>query len=216
MKTVLCYGDSNTWGYVPFTAERLAWNVRWTGILQALLGDQFRIIEEGLRGRTTVWDDPFKPDRNGFKTLIPLLDSHMPLDLVVLMLGTNDLKHIYGTYAADAARGANRLIEVIQQRPCGIAGQSPAILLVAPPIMIERPPLKDQFRGCEEKSGLFGECYRAVADTAGVGFIDASDAVREEDLPDGVHFFTAPAHCNNADGWHRSSGDSRRRLSGLP
>lgn len=78
MKTILCYGDSNTWGYIPAAGERLPYEARWTGVLQKSLGDRCRVIEEGLNGRTTVWDDPFKPGRNGLKALRPILDTHAP------------------------------------------------------------------------------------------------------------------------------------------
>jgi lysophospholipase L1-like esterase len=92
MKTILCYGDSNTWGYIPGTGERYASHVRWPGVLQNALGNGYVIIEEGLCGRTTVWDDPIEEYRSGKEYLIPCLKSHAPLDLVVLMLGSNDLK----------------------------------------------------------------------------------------------------------------------------
>jgi lysophospholipase L1-like esterase len=88
MKTILCYGDSNTWGYAPGTGKRYLRHERWTGVLQQLLGSNAVVIEEGLNGRTTTLDDPTKPFRNGKDYLIPCLDSHAPLDLVVLMLGT--------------------------------------------------------------------------------------------------------------------------------
>ncbi len=96
IKTILCYGDSNTWGYIPATAGRYPPDVRWPGVMRKLLGEKYNVIEEGLNGRTTVWEDPYKPGRNGLELLIPILDSHNPIDLVVVMLGTNDLKHFYG------------------------------------------------------------------------------------------------------------------------
>ena len=86
MKTILCYGDSNTWGYIPGTGNRYPRQVRWTGVLQNLLGEKFHVIEEGLNGRTTVMDDPTRIAKNGLPYLRPCLDSHAPIDLVVLML----------------------------------------------------------------------------------------------------------------------------------
>ena len=93
MKNILCFGDSNTWGYVPGTGNRYPKQIRWTGLLQNLLGDSFFIIEEGLNGRTTVLDDPTRIAKNGMTYLRPCLDSQAPIDLVVMMLGTNDCKH---------------------------------------------------------------------------------------------------------------------------
>lgn len=93
MKNVLCYGDSNTHGYDGVTGGRFPWGVRWTSLVQeALKEEQVRIIEEGQNGRTTVWDDPIEGMKSGLKYLIPCLESHSPLDVVVLMLGTNDIK----------------------------------------------------------------------------------------------------------------------------
>ncbi len=192
MKTILCYGDSNTWGYIPGNSLRLPYEQRWTGRVQLALGDAFLLIEEGLNGRTTVWDDPFKPGRNGLKALPPVLDSHAPIDLVVMMLGTNDLKHFRATYAADAARGAELLIEIIRQRPCGPNppdGDSPQILLVAPaPIHQLSERLSSQFIGAEEKSRQFGNQFRAVAQQSGVHFFDAAEVIKLDELEDGIHF----------------------------
>ena len=92
MKRILCFGDSNTWGWNPANKERFDENSRWTGILKNKLGENYDIIEEGLNGRTTVWDDPIEGYKNGKKHLPSCLESHRPLDIVVLMLGTNDLK----------------------------------------------------------------------------------------------------------------------------
>jgi lysophospholipase L1-like esterase len=93
MKTILCYGDSLTWGFNPKTKKRMGEKERWTGVLKINLGQDYHIIEEELNGRTTVWDDPFNGGyKNGMEYLIPCLGSHKPLDLVILFLGTNDLK----------------------------------------------------------------------------------------------------------------------------
>lgn len=92
MKNILCYGDSNTWGYDAETKNRFPPDVRWTGILKRTLGEGYHVIEEGLNGRTTVWDDPIEGYKNGREYLIPCLESHRPLDLVIIMLGTNNLK----------------------------------------------------------------------------------------------------------------------------
>jgi lysophospholipase L1-like esterase len=106
MKVILCYGDSNTWGYDPHTQERFSSRVRWTGVLARQLGEEYHMIEEGLSGRTTVWDDPVEGlHKNGKNYLLPCLESHQPIDLVILMLGTNDLKMRFSVPAADIGRG---------------------------------------------------------------------------------------------------------------
>ena len=109
MKNVLCYGDSNTHGYDGVTGGRFPWGVRWTSLVQeALKEEQVRIIEEGQNGRTTVWDDPIEGMKSGLKYLIPCLESHSPLDVVVLMLGTNDIKQRFSLSASDVAAGAEK------------------------------------------------------------------------------------------------------------
>ncbi|MGA2640810.1 MAG: GDSL-type esterase/lipase family protein, partial [Spirochaetia bacterium] len=109
MREILCFGDSNTWGYDPVTQGRFPGDVRWTGVLQAALGPGFRVIEEGLNGRTTVWEDPVEGDKMGKRHLPPCLESQAPLDLVVLMLGTNDTKERYSAPPADIAAGVGVL-----------------------------------------------------------------------------------------------------------
>ncbi len=110
MKKILCYGDSNTWGHIPVTGGRYGDDVRWTGVLQAALGEGYRVIEEGLNGRTTVHDDPIEGVyKNGKHYLIPCLESHRPLDLVIMMLGTNDLKMRFSLPPSDIARGVEAL-----------------------------------------------------------------------------------------------------------
>ena len=109
MKTILCYGDSNTWGYDPVSQDRYPPTQRWVSVLARELGPEYQVIAEGLNGRTTVWPDPVEGEhKNGKAYLLPCLESHHPLDLVVLMLGTNDLKHRFGLSAWDIARAAGR------------------------------------------------------------------------------------------------------------
>jgi lysophospholipase L1-like esterase len=99
VKTILCYGDSNTWGCIPLTGpqppRRYGPARRWPGVLRRELGDGYWIVEEGLNGRTTVWDDPLEPFRSGKELLVPCLMTHEPIDLVIVMLGTNDLRSRY-------------------------------------------------------------------------------------------------------------------------
>ena len=110
--TIVCYGDSNTHGAHPVTGGRWPRDVRWPGVLAADVADLADVVEEGLSGRTTLWDDPFMDGRNGQPYLLPCLRSHAPVDLVVLMLGTNDLKTIFGRQAHEIALGAGTLADM--------------------------------------------------------------------------------------------------------
>ena len=114
MRHVLIYGDSNTWGYIPVSRSRYDGDTRWPGVLQKILGKGYRVIEEGLNGRTTVLEDPLQKGRNGSTYLLPCLESHRPLDLVVIMLGTNDMKHRYGVSAEEIAMGMEVLIKIVK------------------------------------------------------------------------------------------------------
>lgn len=194
MKTVLCYGDSNTWGYDPATKERFPEDVRWTGVLAETLGDGARVIEEGLNGRTTIWDDPIDGHKNGQTYLVPCLTSHKPIDLVVLMLGTNDLKARFSLPAVDIARAAGQLCDVVLASDTGPAGAAPTLLLMAPPPLARLTEFAEQFEGGPAKSERFGELYGAVAEERGIEFLDLAEVIKTSEI-DGVHF-EADAHHN--------------------
>ena len=115
MITVLCYGDSNTYGYNPSNGFRYPPDVRWTGRLQRLLGEGYHVVEEGCNGRTTVYDDPLEGWKNGIDYLKPCLNSHKPVDIVILMLGSNDLKEVFHASPEDIANGAAELVKVIRE-----------------------------------------------------------------------------------------------------
>jgi lysophospholipase L1-like esterase len=186
MKVILCYGDSNTWGYNPVTQERFSIHERWTGVLADQLGDEYRVIEEGLNGRTSVWDDPIEDFRNGKEYLLPCLYSHKPIDLVVLMLGTNDLKKRFSASAQDIANGISVLVEIIQLSGSGWDNRAPKILLIAPPVVGKLSGYAEMFEDAVEKSSKFDGYYRQVADLYGCEYLDANQVVRSGDL-DGVH-----------------------------
>jgi hypothetical protein len=128
MRTVLCYGDSNTWGYEPATGNRFPEDVRWPGVLARELGNGFRVIEEALNGRTTVREDPVEEYKNGKDYLRPCLESHRPLDLVIIALGVNDLKARFFASASDAADGAGVLVSIAQRSGVGPDEGSPNLL----------------------------------------------------------------------------------------
>ncbi|HHO68411.1 MAG TPA: hypothetical protein ENK12_05195 [Gammaproteobacteria bacterium] len=188
MKTLLCYGDSNTWGYIPGSGARLAHGRRWPDILQARLGPGFRVIDEGLSGRFTRHDDPAgRPGRNGAELLMPLLESHAPLDLVILMLGTNDVLHLPGVDARDAAAGAEELVRQIDSSSAGHAGGAPGVLLVSPPrIGRLAPQLAPACAGDPGQAARFPAHFAAVAERRRCAFLDAARVVEPSPL-DGVH-----------------------------
>jgi lysophospholipase L1-like esterase len=190
LRTILCYGDSNTWGCIPEEgdgpARRFGPDERWPGVLRHELGDGYGVVEEGLNGRTTVWDDPLEPYRNGRAFLMPCLLSHHPLDLVVVMLGTNDLKQRLGVGARDIAAGAGLLVDEIERSECGPEGGSPQVLLVCPPAVDRVVELDDEFCGALEKSRELARHYAAVAGARSCAFIDAGAHITSSDV-DGIH-----------------------------
>ncbi len=190
-KVVLCYGDSNTWGQSDDknVANRLAADVRWTGQLQCLLGDDVYIIEEGLGGRATDLEHPdsAKPSRNGFTYFAPCLTSHSPLDVVVIMLGTNDLKVQYNRPVDDIAAALNRYVHAVQTEV------PTAMLLLVSPIHVNdtAPKFAEYYRGyydasSVQKSKALAEACKQVADAEGVLFFDASTVAKAG--KDGLHF----------------------------
>jgi lysophospholipase L1-like esterase len=187
MKRILCFGDSNTWGYDPVSKDRFEKDVRWTGVFSRALGAGYEIIEEGLNGRTTVWEDPIEGYKNGYSYLIPCLETHRPLDLVIIMLGTNDLKKRFHVSAFDIAQSAAVLVNVVMKSEAGRAGAAPAVLLIAPPPVAQLSGFAEMFEGAEPKSLKLGTYYRLVAEEVGCAFLDAGAEIRSSDV-DGIHF----------------------------
>ena len=187
MKRVLCYGDSNTWGYNPLTQDRFDKHERWTGQLSQSLGSDYDVIEEGLNGRTTVWDDPIEGFKNGCDYLIPCLESHKPLDLVIIFLGVNDLKKRFSLSADDIAEGAGVLVQIVQKSNTGIENRAPQVLLVAPPPVGKLTAFAEMFEGAEAKSRKFAEHYGRVAAELRCRFLDTSAVIVSSDM-DGIHF----------------------------
>ena len=187
MINILCFGDSNTFGYIPGTdGKRYDYNTRWTGRLQTLLGDQFYIIEEGLGGRTTVWEDPIEEHKNGKAYLLPCLESHQPLDMVVLMLGTNDAKTRFSLPAVDIAAGMENLVLSILGLHAGREGKAPDILLICPIRIGNLTDWVDMLAGAPEKMAQLPVEYERIAASYGLDFLDAGSVATPNDL-DGVH-----------------------------
>ena len=176
MYNILCFGDSNTFGTNP-SGGRWPWDQRWTGILQQRLGTEFRVIEEGCGARTTMTEDFLEGDKCGIKHLGVLLHSHRPLDLVILMLGTNDMKHRFNLLPADIAFGAAQLGKLVTQYSYGSGYSVPKVLLVSP-IYIQEGIEHSVVTGFSEKavevSHQLARYYEAQAVENGWFFLDAS------------------------------------------
>lgn len=186
MKRVLCYGDSNTWGYDPEAGIRFPADVRWTGVLAKHLGPGYLVIEEGLNGRTTQWDDPLEAGRNGLTYLRPCVESHQPLDAVVIMLGTNDLQHRFNLNASDIAQSAAGVADHARRYARTEAGAPPPVLLVAPPAIVHLTELDQMFAGALEKSRQFSHYYRLAAGWYDLPFFDAGSVIVSSEK-DGIH-----------------------------
>jgi len=196
--TVLCYGDSNTWGQTPDKSGRYPANVRWTGKLQDTLGSAYEVIEEGLNSRTTDLDyGPERPGRNGKPYLLPCLVSHNPLSYVVVMLGTNDLKLQFDRSAAHITGALGGLVEDIKTYGKDAAGQPPRIILVSP-ILVDETAARfaafnagyydhDSVSKSQQLAGQIGE----LANQTGCLFVDAATVAHAGD--DGIHF-DEPSH----------------------
>lgn len=174
MKQILCFGDSNTYGLIPQTGGRYPWGVRWTSILNEKLGmKDYRVIEEGLCGRTTVFDDPLRDGRCGVKVLPNILETHDPLDLVIIMLGTNDCKTAYGASAELIGKAAARLIGQVRD----YSGTSKIILIS--PIHLGKDVWKSEYdpefsRNSVEVSKKLSGVLQKIGENEKVYFLDAS------------------------------------------
>lgn len=187
MKTVLCFGDSNTWGWDPATQTRLDPDVRWPGVLRSELGAGYWIIEEGLPGRTTVWHDPIEGYKNGKEYLIPCLESHRPIDLVIIALGTNDLKQRFSVGAYDVANSVGVLVDTVQRSVAGPGCLAPKVLILAPPPLGKLTEFAEMFEGAGAKALRFSQHFGRVAEQYACPLLDCADVIVSSDI-DGVHW----------------------------
>lgn len=192
-KRIVIFGDSNTWGYDAKSGGRFNESIRWPMAAGELLGDRYRIYEEGLCGRTTCLNDPFSEGMSGLDYLLPCLQSHSPLDMLVIMLGTNDCKERYSLTGANIALGMRRL--VLKALGADVWRSVPNILIIAPgPILkeCENSPAGGSMGRCSDKSYELAKEYKTVADELNVGFLDAAPYVEMNDI-DFMHL-TADSH----------------------
>lgn len=187
-KTILCYGDSNTWGYDAETKSRFPYDKRWTSILERILGESYKVITEGLCARTTVLDDPYEGEnKNGKRYISLILETHRPIDCIVLMLGTNDLKKKFNVSAWDIAQGAGSLIDEIMKS--GFFDQ-PArnIILIAPPEVgnLAGTDFEKLFEDSEDKSKELGKYFHETSRAKNCSFIDSAKYIKATPL-DAIH-----------------------------
>ncbi len=200
MTQILVYGDSLTWGIVPGTRQRLPAAQRWPLILERELtgsGRDVRVVEDCLNGRRTVWDDPFKPGRNGLAGLEQRMEVNAPLALVILMLGTNDFQSVHQHNAFHSSQGIASLVLAIRKAPIEPGMPVPSVLVIAPPrCAVPAGTMTLKFECAPQKSQGLSDAYRAVAAELDCGFFDAG-AVVSASPADGVHL-DAEAHATLA------------------
>jgi lysophospholipase L1-like esterase len=188
-KTILCFGDSNTWGFPPNCGARYDRQTRWPGVLQQELGEDYYVIEEGLCGRNTVWDDPVEGGKNGLEQLPPLILSHMPLDLLIILLGTNDFKNRFSVSALDISWSIGRLVKAARDSGHPIIGDAPEVLVICPPPLgdLSTSPFKDILIGAEEKSRQLPSVLKTFCEENDIRLFNAGDVVQTSPV-DGVHW----------------------------
>jgi lysophospholipase L1-like esterase len=203
---IVAFGDSLTYGWVPTAnppSTRFGPDERWPGVLQKELGDNYVVIEEGLDGRTTDALDPGSPisgaQLDGSAYLPACLASHLPVDLVVIMLGTNDLKPVFNRTPLRIALGAAHLIELVNTLNGGVGTTypNPKVLLVCPPplnpIIEQGPVFGAMFKGGLEKSKELAPLYEGAAKMGGAEFLDAGSVVSTDGV-DGLHLTGEAQH----------------------
>lgn len=187
--TLLVYGDSLTWGMDPSTHDRLPKKDRWTSVLQAELGSTYDIISEGLRSRMFGGENPYKSELDGYVQYGPILGSHLPVDIVIVMLGTNDCSAGAGKSAADISENIERYVEKTHQWAKRCHVQTPKMIFISPHHIIERladDSPEHRFQGSEEKSKQLAAVYKSAAQRSGADFFDAAKHIVASDV-DGIH-----------------------------
>lgn len=180
-KSIVCFGDSNTFGHNPLNGERFSEEIRWPCVLQRILGDKYKVIEEGLNGRTTVFEDPNDDWKNGIDYIRGILCTHRPVDILVIMLGTNDMKTVYNASPEEIAAGMEAIVVSAQDVMEKKQGYVPEILVVSPPLLgdeVEYGPFGDSFSAeSREKSRKLAPLYKKLADEHGCLFFNAAEHI---------------------------------------
>ena len=210
-KHIVCFGDSNTHGYCAETGMRFDEETRWSSLLQKRLGDEFLVIEEGLNGRTAVFDDPIYGDMSGLGYISPCLLTHEPVDLLIVMLGTNDTKERFGCTPECIALGMRRLLQKAMVTADAWRGGVPAVLLMTPqnidPRYKQAALGEIMGDGCAEKSAGLSAVYSKLADDLGCWYLDVNQEI--ETAPNSVDYMhlTKEGHRQLADAVSRKVKD---------
>ena len=190
MRQILVYGDSLSWGIVPGSRNRFAFTSRWPGVLERTLTESarnVRVIEDCLNGRRTAWDDPYKAGRNGLVGLEQTMETHSPIALVIVFLGTNDFQSMHQLNAWQSAQGIAAIVAAIRRAPIEPGMPTPEILIVAPPkLQRAKGAIAPKFEGAEHKAAGLAEAFREVAQANDCHFLDAA-SVTTTSRVDGVH-----------------------------
>jgi lysophospholipase L1-like esterase len=197
MKTVLCYGDSNTWGYLAVDESRLGRWERWPGVLQRALGDDVHVVEAGLNGRTTVFDVPEDRDRNGLSFLPATLETHAPVDVLVLFLGVNDFFLPFQVTAWRVAQSVGALVDAARGSVWGPDGGPPAVVALCPPPFGDLGADRASSPHGEDETTHLGDEFRSMGAEHECEVVDLAGHAAFA-VPDGIHF--------DADG-HRAIGE---------
>lgn len=201
IKKIVCFGDSNTHGYNSKTMGRFDENERWTCLLAKMLGEGYHVVEEGLEGRTTCYDDPLFEGLNGFTYLYPCIMTHKPVDLLIIMLGTNDVKERFASTPENVAKGMERLVQKAIDTKVAFRNQ-PKVLIIAPPPIkpgyINSEVAGEMGQGCVAKSEKLAPLYEKAAERLGCYFLDAASIEGVDMYPyDDMHL-SLDAHKNLA------------------
>ena len=190
MQHILVYSDSLSWGIIPTTRKRLAFEQRWPGVMEIALGGggrKVRVVEDCLNGRRTVWDDPFKPGRNGLVGLAQRVEIYSPLELIVLMLGTNDFQSMHDYNAWHSSQGIGALVSAVRNAPIEPGMPVPAVLVVAPPpIRVPKGPIAPKFEGGDKKCVGLAAAYQKICIEMNCHFFDAGSVTTSSNV-DGIH-----------------------------
>lgn len=186
MKRVLCFGDSNTWGFNASDGSRFSKDIRWTNKLNQLLGNDYIVINEGLNGRTAKSDDPIDPKRNAYKFVESILHQHMPIDLFIIMLGTNDTKSHFGLSSYEIADNIIQVTNKVNEILNNNNTQDYKILVVSPPPLGALFDIDEDAQGAINKSLALGNELKEMVSTYNYGFLDFNGLV-EMQAPDYMH-----------------------------
>ncbi len=187
MKNIFCYGDSITWGFDPATWARYDHHDRWTSVLQDQLGAEYFVTVNALQGRTTCWEHPFLPFRNGMEPLMMLLEANAPVDLIIIMLGTNDIVSMLNKCAEESASGMLSLIRIIYQSLSGPNGGIPKVMIISPPVIGNLSGFMSMYYNSrKDESGKLANYHKTFSEQFGCNFIDSNEFIKTCE-PDGLH-----------------------------